>query len=338
MKFKLTLITAALLLGAASYLAIKNNTSAPSDKREKISLALDWTPNTNHSGFFVAKNKGFYKNHGVELDILPYSTAATTDSLVSSSVADVGVGFAEGVVSSSASDAPVISIAAIVAGNTSSIATRKSDNITSLAQLDGKTYGGYGAPYEEAVLKQAIKHDGGQGNFSNITVATAPLQALESKQVDFVWIYDGWEKIQAELSGFQITTFSMVDHGIPNYYTPVIITSQKTIDNKKEAIRKFTKATQEGFEFARNNPAETASILISENPAGTFENEQLVYKSQQYLSQRYQEKGQAWGIQKNKYWHDYPRFMLDKRAVVDTSGKPAERLDFDSLYTNEFFE
>ena len=340
---RIKILSLLLLIGAliAAGLVIKNKNTDDSDQpvvKQKMTLALDWTPNTNHTGIFVAKENGWYGEENIDLEILPYSSSSPSDVLVASGKADVGIGFTEGVVSAAASDSPVVSIAAIIAGNTSSIVTRAKDNIKSLAELDGKVYGGYGAPYEEPVMSQAIKNDGGEGKFERVVVNTAPLDALESGKVDFVWVYDGWEGIEAKRRGFEISQFPIVQHGIPDYSTPNIITSPQEITEKSDLLERFMRATIRGYEFARANPDEAARKLIEANPDGTFPDEQLVYESQRYLSPHYQVQGKTWGLQDPKLWRDYPEFMVNNKAVLDVSGDPVESIDYESLYTNRFLE
>lgn len=338
-KLKISiLILTVVLVGAAGFLLIKNkDNNSTQQTKEKITLALDWTPNTNHAGIYIAKQNGWYDEENIDLEIVPYSTTPS-DVLVSSGKADVGIGFTEGVVSSAAGDSPVVSIATIIAGNTSSIVTRADDDIKSLSELDGKIYGGYGAPYEEPVMRQAIKNDGGKGEFKQVVVDTSPLDALESKKVDFVWVYDGWEGIEAKRRGFDISHFPIIDHGIPNYSTPNIISSSKEISEKSDQLERFMRATARGYEFARSNPDEAAKILIEAAPKGTFPDEELVYESQRYLSPLYQAEGKAWGVQEAELWHDYPEFMVKNKAVLDVSGKPVDSIDYNSLYTNQFIE
>lgn len=334
----LSIVMIAVFIGTAGLLLAKNKDNDNSDQpKQKITLALDWTPNTNHTGIYVAEHNSWYAEENIDLEIIPYSLTPS-DVLVSSGKADVGIGFTEGVVSSAAGDSPVVSVATIIANNTSSIATRAKDNITSLAELDGKIYGGYGAPYEEPVMKQAIKNDGGEGKFKQVVVDTSPLDALESGKVDFVWIYDGWEGIQAKRQGFEIKQFSIIEHGIPNYSTPNIITSPQAISEKSDLLERFMKATVRGYEFARLNPEEAAKILIEAAQSGTFPDEELVYESQRYLSSRYQEEGKPWGLQDPELWHNYPEFMVQNKTVLDVSGHPVDSIDFESLYTNQFIE
>lgn len=313
----------------------KNHKSASVAGQSPFSLAMDWTPNTNHTGIYVAMKKGWYKDQGLDLKLLPYSASATTDTLVSARKADVGISSTESIVADAGAGSPVVSIAAITAHNTSILAVRQDSGITSPKQLEGKQYGGFGAPYETAVIGQTIKHDGGSGEFKNVTLSEDPVEVLKSKQVDFVWVFAGWEGIQAKREGLSLKTFPITENGVPDYSTPNIITSPTALSDKKQLLQKFMVATAKGYEFARTHPDEAAQILLDSVPAGTFSDPGLVKESQEYLSPKYQDAGKPWGIQSAESWRAYPQFMLDHKAVVDASGKLVEKLKFSELYTNE---
>lgn len=340
MKKKVLLILVAVFIVSAAAFLIYKNKSSDSDNTSQtlteVTLALDWTPNTNHTGIYVAQQKGFYRQKGIDLKILPYSSNVSSDSLVIAKKADVGIGFTEGIVADTAVKTPVKSIASIIAHNTSVIIARKDAGINSPKDLDGKTYGGYGAPYEEPVMNQVIKNAGGKGEFKNVTVDTDPISALETKKVDFVWVYDGWEGVQAKLQNLDVQKFYLQDYGIPDYSTPNIISSPETINEKTDLLQKFVDATAEGYEFARSNPDESAKMLIESVDDGIFPDENLVYESQRYLSTKYQDDGKKWGVVDSSFWKMYPEFMLKNNAVLDENGNPVNELDFESLYTNQF--
>lgn len=337
MRTTVILLICAVLLGVFIW-AVKtmNIVPIPKSKLKKFSVALDWTPNTNHTGIYVALNKGWYKDEGLDVSMLPYSQSVTSDVLVATGKADVGISATEGVVSDAAAGTPVISIAAILAHNTSSLAVLSDSQIKSPKDLDGKTYGGFGASFETPVISKIIKKAGGTGNFKNVTLDVDALQALETKKVDFVWIFDGWEAVSAKLDGTSLTTFPITSFGIADYYTPVIISSPKEIAQNPQLLKKFMKATAKGYEYAVSHPKEAAEILLSTTPKGTFSSPKLVEESQAFLSNKYTDAGQEWGAQKNQFWHGYPQFMLDSGAIVDANGKPVTTMDFDKLYTNEF--
>jgi len=161
-------------------------------KLTTMTLALDWTPNTNHTGIYVALSKGWYRDEGIDLKLLPYSSNVSPDVLVSSGKADVGISATEGVVADAAVGQPVVSIAAIIQHNTSALVTLASSGLTRPRMLDGKIYGAFGAPYENAVVGEIIKQDSGKGVFKSVTLTVDAMQALESHRIDFVWVFEGW--------------------------------------------------------------------------------------------------------------------------------------------------
>ncbi len=333
-KFLFLFILCALIVGAFVW---QNTSPKKAVALEPLSIVFDWTPNTNHTGIYVALAEGWYKEEGIDLTILPYSEAVSPDIVVASGKADLGISSTESIVADQAAGAPVVSVAAIIAHNTSSLAVRKDSGITRASQLEGKIYGGYGAPFEEPVINTIIKTDGGKGEFKNVTLGVDALEALKSKRIDFSWIFDAWQGVQAKREGLALTTFPITDNGIPDYSTPDIITSPSTLQGKKELLKKFMRATARGYEYARTHPKESAQMLIDTAPAGSFPDTGLVFDSQEYLSPRYADQGKPWGVQTKESWHDYPAFMLKKKSVFDAAGKPVTSLDFDGLYTNELF-
>ena len=302
-----------------------------------LALALDWTPNTNHTGIYVALDKGWYRDEGINLKLLPYSSNVSPDVLVSSGKADVGISATEGVVADAAAGQPVVSIAAIIQHNTSALVTLASSGLTRPSMLDGKTYGAFGAPYETSVVGEIIKRDGGKGVFKSVTLDVDAMQALESHRIDFVWVFEGWEVIQAQRAGVKLNVFPITDYGVADYYTPNIITSPSEIRQKPELLRKFMLATSCGYEYARIHSHEAAQMLIDKAPAGTFPDPGLVFASQDFLSSHYADPGRKWGWQDAAAWHAYPQFILASNGILDASGKPVHSMNFDALYTNQFF-
>ncbi|HLI08957.1 MAG TPA: ABC transporter substrate-binding protein [Ktedonobacteraceae bacterium] len=301
-----------------------------------MTLALDWTPNTNHTGIYVALKEGWYADEGIDLKLLPYSANISPDVLVSSGKADVGISSTEGIVSDAAVGQPVVSIAAIIQHNTSALVSLASSGLNRPRDFDGMIYGAFGAPYENAVVSEIIKHDGGKGVFKSVTLSVDTMQALETHRIDFAWVFEGWEVIQAQRDGFKVNVFPIINYGIPDYYTPNIITSPNEIKQKPDLLRKFMAATTRGYEYAQTHPQQAAQMLIDETPKGTFPDPGLVFASQNFLSPRYADPGRQWGLQDAAAWHNYPQFIMNANGVLDASGKPVHHMNFDALYTNQF--
>lgn len=314
----------------------KKNTPSNSQILHKFNVVLDWTPNTNHTGLYVALEKGWYKDEGLNVIILPYSSTVAPDLLVSTGKADAGVSAAEGVVNDAAAGQPVVSIGAIIAHNTSGFLALKESGITRPADLDNKIDGGSGSPLETAIVSAIIRYDGGVGKFKSVALDASAMQALESKRVDFFWVFEGWEVIAAKRQDLKTIYFPSLKYGIPDYYTPVFITSPTEIKDNPDDLKKFMRATAKGYNFAISNPKEAAQILINSVTKGTFPDTGLVIESQEFVSGRYADTVRPWGKQEKEMWHNYPQFMIDAGAVLDTNGKKVTQMDFDKLYTNEF--
>jgi ABC-type nitrate/sulfonate/bicarbonate transport system substrate-binding protein len=318
--------------------ASSTNTSQKPQHLTSMTLALDWTPNTNHTGIYVAMQEGWYADEGIDLKLLPYSGSVSPDVLVSNGKADVGISSTEGIVADAAVGQPVVSIAAIIQHNTSALVSLASSGLNSPRDFDGKVYGGFGAPYESAVVGEIIKNAGGKGTFKNVTLNVDTVQALESHRVDFAWVFEGWEVIQAQRDGAKLNVFPITNYGIPDYYTPNIITSPKEIQQKPDLLRRFMAATARGYEYARTHAQPAGQMLINGAPKGTFPDTGLVFASQNFLSPRYADPGRKWGLQDAAAWHGYPQFILNSDGVLDASGKPVHKMNFDALYTNQFLQ
>jgi hypothetical protein len=150
----------------------------------KLKLALDWTPNVNHIGFLIAKELGFYHQQGIDLEILnpkEDNYAMTPGKKLELDLTDFA-----------------IAIYAILQNDLSCIATLQSSNIPSPKWLDGKIYASYKARYEDHIVREMIKNDGGEGNLEIIYPEKLGIwNTLLSGQADATWIFDNWEGVEA---------------------------------------------------------------------------------------------------------------------------------------------
>jgi ABC-type nitrate/sulfonate/bicarbonate transport system substrate-binding protein len=326
-----------LMLASCSFGA-NTTTSSSTGGLTQVKLALDWTPNTNHTGIYVAMEKGWYRQEGIDLQILPYSSSIAPEQLVGTGQAAFGISFTEGVTSARAAGEPVVSIAAIIQHNTSALVTLKSSGLDTVAKLAGKRYAGFGAPYEQPVISQVLGCGGAPStSFQNITTTLDPIAALKSGHFDFAWVFTGWEGIEAQEQGIALNVFPLLDYCMPDYYSPVIITNQQLIQQNPNVITRFLKATAMGYTYATHHPKDAANLLIQRAPAGTFPDKQLVYDSQNYLSSRYSADATCWGVQTLDKWTNYPRFMYTHNALTNANGQPLTSApDYAAAFTDQF--
>src|SRR5436190_4377846 len=156
-------------------------TTRPSVVAGTVRLALDWTPNTNHTGFYVAQANGWYADTGVDLKVLPYGTTAP-EALIAARQAECGISFQDALTFAAAGGAPIVSVMAILQHTAQEIAVLASSNIERPRQLDGRTYAGFGYPNEVPTLQSVIRADGGKGDFKSVTLETAAYEALYAKR------------------------------------------------------------------------------------------------------------------------------------------------------------
>jgi ABC-type nitrate/sulfonate/bicarbonate transport system substrate-binding protein len=335
MRYLGLLLLFPLLLTAA---CDSDGSSSGDSNRSSVTIALDWVPNTNHAGVFVAKEKGWYNDEGLDVTILPYSQGSPPDVQVAAGKADFGFSFEEAVTIARAARQPVVSLAAVIQKNSSALVTLKESGLDRPAELNGTRYAGFGSPFEEPVIEAIIACDGvSSPGFENITTNTFGFEALQAKQADFVWIFLGWEGIAAQRKNAQLNMFPPTSYCIPNYYTPVIVTNETMTKAKADVVRRFMRATAKGYELAVSDPESAADLLIKAAPRGSFPDPDLVKESARFLAPRYKEGKERWGEQDLKVWTDYPRFMVQSGKLKDAGGQPVTQdLDYASFFTNEF--
>jgi len=339
MKYLNRLSIVILVIAAAIGVFLwQRHTGGPVTKKSltTVTLALDWTPNTDHTGVYTALAKGWYKEQGIDLKILPYSSTVYVSTLLDSKKADIGIMTTEDVVAEAAAGRPLVEIGSLLQHNPSGLIVRQDSGITSPRGLDGKIYGGFGSPVADAIVKSAIKYDGGQGQFQNVVLNIEAMQALESKKIDFVWGFEGWELMEAKKDGIKTNFFPITSYGVPDAPTLAFSVTPDKLKKDGDLLKRFITATARGYEDAVKNPHADAQLLINDAPKGTFPDTALVFDSQTFVSTQYTNKAGQWGIQDPKAWANYAQFILDTGTVSDSANKPVKSLNFAPLYTNQY--
>ena len=295
---------------------------------EDVTVILDYVPNTNHTGMYIALHNGYYAEEGLNVQIIEPTEGATA-TLVAVGKGDFGVSYQEEVTMAIASKdpLPIRSVAAIIQHNTSGFATAVSKNITSPADFEGKTYSSWGGPGEAATLHAVMDSMGADFSKLNIVISDGSGFAALEKNVDIMWFFEGWDNVTCQLNDFPINYMELrqFDERL-DYYTPVIITSNRMIEENPETVRKFLAATSRGYAYAIANPDESAKILQTYAPDYSLE---MLTISQNYLAPKYAEDAPRWGEMKDEVWNGYTDLLV-QYGVLD-SAIPAE-----TCYTNEF--
>ena len=294
----------------------------------EVTFMLDWVPNVNHVGVFVAQQRGFFSDAGLEVDIVQPGEVRAT-SAVASGKADFGIDFQENLTLLRADDVPLVSIAAVLQTNTSGFAVRAGEGIESPADFEGLNYGTFQSPFEEPTLNALVRCAGGDpSTIEFVPAGTNLLAMLQQEKADIAWIYYGTQGFQAQRIGLDLKYFPLNEYTdcIPDYYTPVIIASESTLENRPELTSDFLEALARGHSYVMSNPEESARILAEEVPEL---NEEQLLRSVPWLSERMQMDAPQWGFQEASVWADYAEWM---REVGVLEGE----FDPEAAFTNEF--
>jgi ABC-type nitrate/sulfonate/bicarbonate transport system substrate-binding protein len=303
-----------------------------------VRLALDWTPNTNHTGFFVAQHEGWYAANGISLKVLPYTDTAP-ETLLAAHQADCGISFQDSLTFAVAAGADITSVMAILQHAASEIAVLADSPIQRPRDLDGKTYGGFGYPNEVPTVKFVIRHDGGTGNFKDVTINTAAYEALYAKKVDATITFTAWEGVEAKERGIDLRYFKFTEYGFPDFYQVVLACDRQWLQRQPDAARRFVAATVQGFGLAASDPDKAVADLVAENPGAFDSNPDLPKESARFLADGgfYVDASGKVGSQTLEQWQGYSGFLFDQGLLEDANGKKLTTTpDYASLFTNDY--
>jgi ABC-type nitrate/sulfonate/bicarbonate transport system substrate-binding protein len=315
--------------GALAFLLVGCAPTATPSALTPVTLMLDWVPNTNHTGLFVAQHEGYFADEGLEVEIVQPGEVYA-EQAVAGGAADFGVSFQEQVTMARADGVPLVSIAAILQHNSSAFAARAGLGGETPAGWEGLRYGSFGSPFERPTVGGLMGCDG--ADIARVewveTGFTDPLSLLQQGQIDLAWIFYGWQGVQAEQLGIDLDLVMMEDHFdcIPDYYTPILIAGEATLSERPQLVRAFLQAVAHGYVFAAENPDEAAEVLLAAAPELDRD---VVVASQQWISPRYQAEAPRWGEQSESRWQTYADWMT-------TQGILADELDAAQAFSNEY--
>lgn len=324
----------ALLAVAASMLLLAacadEDAAAKPEGLTPVTLMLNWTPNNHHAGIYVAQQRGWYREAGIDLTIVEPSQAGA-DVVVATGGADFGISQAESLLPARAEGAPLVAIATLLPYNDSSLMALGGRGIARPRDLEGRRYGGYGGALETELVKTLVTCDGGDA--SKVTFVEVGnidyLVGLDSGRFDFVWVFEGWDVLRArEVTQRNIASIKFADYTrcIPDWYTPIVTASEKTLRERPDLVRRFLEATNRGYLAAAQSPTDAAGALLGAAPESDAD---LIRASASYHAPKYLAADGRWGQQKAQTWADFAVFLRK-------SGLLEKDVDTSKAFTNEY--
>lgn len=325
-----------IILGSLSVLflfilaACQTEEATESNEQIEIEFILDWVPNTNHTGLFVAEEMDYFEEAGLDVTIRRPPEGSVTE-LVGTGSAQFGIDFQDILATRFEQEVPVTAVAAIIDENTAGIISHEEDGIQTAADIEGQSYGTWNDPIELALLEYIMEEDG--GDFDQVELipnqADNSVVGLANDMFDSANIYYAWDGVMAEYQEVPTNFFYFTDYAEElNFYSPVVIANNDYLENNPEESEAFIQAVKRGYQYAMENPEKAADILIQNAPE-LEDQRDFVVASQEWISEQYAQTPEEWGYIDEERWNAFYTWLLENDLIgTDLTEEP--------LFTNEF--
>ncbi|MFA9414457.1 MULTISPECIES: ABC transporter substrate-binding protein [unclassified Streptococcus] len=303
-------------IGTLCLVACSSGNEAAQSDLKKVDFILDWIPNTNHTGLYVAKELGYFDEVGIDLDIKLPPEDSSSDLIINNK-APFGIYFQDSMANKLSKGAPITAVAAIIEHNTSGVISTKKAGAAEPKDMVGKKYGTWNDPIELAMIETLLKKQGADVKSVELVPNTDSnsITAMENGVFDMAWIFYAWDGVLAESQGVQTNFFYLKDYAAElDYYTPVIIANNDYLEKHPEEAKKVLSAIKKGYQYAMDNPEEAAKILIKHVPELEGQ-EDFIIASQEYLAGQYATDKSKWGYISPDRWNAFYSWVNDNKLT-----------------------
>lgn len=310
-----------------------SDTSSADTPLKELDVVLDWYPNALHAFMYVAIEKGYYAEEGLQVNIRFPSNANDAISLVAAGKADIGLYYQQDVIQARADQGvPVKSIGAVVQAPLNIILSLKEQNITSPSDLVGKTIGYAGTELSEALIRSIMNYVG--ADYSDVTMIDVGFDLMSSMTTGNVDATIGClvnhEVPQMIEEGFEVNWFDLDDYGVPTYYEGIFLANDNAIENDSETLKAFLRASARGFADMQADPEEALRILLDNQNEENFPLSETVERSSMETLLPLMETVDAKFLsQSDECWQENIDWMLEQGLINSAPSLDDVRVNLD---------
>jgi NitT/TauT family transport system substrate-binding protein len=304
---------------------------SPAMALDQVRMRLDWVFGSEHSGIFVAQQKGFFRDEGIDLQVLPGEGSSVTVKLVGTGDVEFGYATADQAVLAADRGLPVVTTAVILQSNPTAVIFPKETGIKTLKDLYGKRLG---LQVKSAVERQwravVKKNDIDTTKISEVPADLSIAKLIIAKRIDAGIAFAFNDGLQVAAEGIDMDWIYFRDLGLPMYSTGLIV-NQDTIKKNPDLVRRFTRAFVKGWAYAKDHPDEAYSLTVAANPTLDNKYNRLKLPAVLELTQSDDTKAHGIGYSTPEGW----KALMNTMVSLDLIKKP---LDLEAVSTNEFLK
>ena len=297
----------------------------PSGER-KLELMLDWVPNPDHAGIYAAQGRGFFKTVAVDVQIRRPPDPSAPIKQVAAGRVDLAISYEAEVLRARDEGQKVVAVGAVVPQPLTSVISLPPKDVPNAAALKGKKVGTAGIDYQDAFLDAMLKRAGiDPSDVKRQNVGFDLQKALLTGRVDAtLGGFENVEVVELDLKKKNPTHFTVDEAGIPPYDELVLVTSETTLNEKRDEIRSFLGALSRGTRLAVRDPGVAAGFLARANRE--LDPKLLLEGTKRTPFE--QPAGKPFGYQDPEKWKRFAEFMR-------TSGIVKKDPEVDKAFTND---